>query len=56
MTRYIKRQGQSEETEQAPEPDIARMLELSDWELELNNVTNMNKFDRMQQHMGNISK
>ena len=33
MTRYIKRQGQSEEAEQAPEPDIARMLELSDWEL-----------------------
>ena len=49
-----------EETEQASEPDMAGILELSDWEFKatINNVLRalMSKVDSIQEQMGNVSR
>ena len=54
---YERQQTQLEETEQASEPDMAGMLELSDWEFRTTMINMLrDKVGIMQEQMGNVSR
>ena len=60
MTYQKGKKTQYEETEEESEPDMAEMLELSDWKLKRTMINMlralMDKVDSMQKQMGNVSR